>query len=91
MPLPYRRVGALFLLVPCYDMLGRRNMNAEQKTTQRTIKQRPITFRCEWCGEEHTQLRYPGPTPRYCSEACKREAQNALAAARMRRRRGRQQ
>ncbi len=53
----------------------------------RTIEAREVTYRCEWCGEEKTEDHYPGPTPRYCSDQCKREAQNALAAARMRRRR----
>ncbi len=56
---------------------------------QRTITTRAVTFRCEWCGEEHTQQRYPGPRPRYCSDQCKKDAQNALAAARMRRHRDR--
>ncbi len=54
---------------------------------RRTIRSRPVTYRCEWCGEEKTEERYPGPAPKYCSEACKHEAQNALAAARMRKRR----
>ncbi len=47
---------------------------------------RPVTYRCEWCGQERTEARAPGPPPRYCPE-CKHEAQNALAAGRMRRRR----
>lgn len=55
----------------------------------RTISTRPVIYRCDWCGEEQTEERYPGPTPRYCSAACKREAQNTLAAARMRRHRER--
>ncbi len=54
----------------------------------RTISTRPVTYRCEWCGEEKTEEHYPGPAPRYCSAACTHEAQNALAAASMRRRRG---
>ena len=59
---------------------------SEAKTlrNKRTITPRPVTFRCEWCGEESTELRYPGPVPRYHA-GCKHEAQNALAAGRVRR------
>ena len=39
----------------------------------RTIKQRPITFRCAWCGHLVTELRFPSPTPSY-GTACKAEA-----------------
>lgn len=64
----------------------------------RTVHARLVTWRCEWCtacdGCEVTEWRYPGPLPRYhdpvcpgCGQACKREAQNALAAGLMRRRR----
>jgi hypothetical protein len=53
----------------------------------RTLRTRPVTYRCEWCSTDHTEERYPGPKPRYCSEVCKQEAQNTLAAARMRRKR----
>ncbi len=66
-------------------------MDDEHKTHTRTLSKRDVTFRCEWCGEEHTQRRYPGPPPRYCSDACKKEAQNTLAATRMRRHRAQQQ
>ena len=45
---------------------------------------REVTYSCAWRSQVHTQLRPPGPLPRYCSEQCKREAQNALAG-RMRR------
>lgn len=52
----------------------------------RTIKQRPITFRCTWCGQLVTELRFPGPTPSY-GTACKAEASRyagALKKARQR-------
>jgi hypothetical protein len=41
---------------------------------------------CEWCSQDFT-VEQPGRgrPSLYCSEACKREAQNALAAGRMRR------
>lgn len=50
---------------------------------------RQVTYRCEWCREDRTELRMPGPLPRYCSDACRHEAQNALAAGRMHRKRAR--
>ncbi len=50
---------------------------------------REVTYRCEWCSMLRTELRPPGPLPRYCSATCKREAQNALASGRMRRMRER--
>ena len=63
----------------------------------RTAHARLVTWRCEWCtacdGCETTEWRYPGPLPRYhdlcpvCGQACKREAQNSLAAGGMRRKR----
>jgi hypothetical protein len=60
----------------------------EQKITvgtyTRTIKERPVTFRCEWCSTMGTEMRLPGPPPRYHAE-CKQEAQNAIAKGRMKR------
>jgi hypothetical protein len=50
----------------------------------RTIRERPITFRCEWCSLESTEMRLPGPPPRYHAE-CKQEAQNSIAKTRMKR------
>jgi hypothetical protein len=50
---------------------------------KRILEPRPITFRCEWCGAESTEMRMPGPTPRYHTE-CKQPAQNSIAASRMR-------
>jgi hypothetical protein len=59
----------------------------------RTLKQREVTYTCQfpYCGQTVTELRYPGPTPRYCP-ACKqkqerwrREDDRDAAAARMRR------
>ncbi len=50
---------------------------------RRTLTERAVTYRCEWCSQERTELRYPGPSPRYCLE-CKQQAQNSMAARRMR-------
>jgi hypothetical protein len=58
----------------------------ELRARSRTIKQRPVTFRCAWCGQIVTELRFPGPTPRY-GTACKAEATRyaeALKKARQR-------
>lgn len=55
----------------------------------RTIKARPVTYRCEWCGGEATELRMPGPTPRY-HPTCKAAAQGAMAYGRVKRMRERQ-
>jgi hypothetical protein len=35
-------------------------------TYTRRIKQREVTFMCGVCGETVTEMRYPGPTPKYC-------------------------
>jgi|SRR2546421_3245845 len=40
---------------------------------QRTLHTRLITFTCAICGKEVTQHRFPGSTPRYCSEECQKE------------------
>ncbi len=62
-------------------------------TYTRTLKQREVTYTCQfpYCGQTVTEYRYPGPTPRYCPE-CKqkqerwrREDDRDAAAARMRR------
>jgi hypothetical protein len=37
---------------------------------QRQLSTRPVTFTCVVCQRKLTQERYPGPTPRYCSEEC---------------------
>jgi hypothetical protein len=52
----------------------------------RVIRQRPVTFRCEWCGHLVTELRYPSPTPAY-GQACKAEALRYAEAAKKARQR----
>ncbi len=54
--------------------------------TLRTVHARPVTWRCEWCSQETTDWRYPGPLPRY-HDACRQDAQNSLAAGAARRKR----
>lgn len=51
----------------------------------RTISSRPITFVCSVCRQKVTQERLPGPTPSYCSEICKDEAQRQKTLERVRR------
>lgn len=57
---------------------------------QRTISARSVTFTCRQCGTTVTEQRFPGPRPRYCSEACKQEAVRAGTLARVQRFRARQ-
>lgn len=54
----------------------------------RTIRERPVTFRCQECGDTVTESRRPGPTPRYCNP-CWPAVQAARNAARVRRHRDR--
>lgn len=62
------------------------------------IRAKRITWRCEWCGEEYTEWRYPGARPRYCETSrqldrhgaprrCRLEAESALAGASHKRKR----
>ncbi len=45
---------------------------------------------CEWCSREYEVVRSgPGRPSPYCSDVCRREAQNALAKGRMQRMRER--
>ena len=46
-------------------------------------EERPVTFVCEWCGQERTEDRPPGPTPRYC-RGCFVEAHRGMNARKMR-------
>ena len=45
--------------------------------------ERPVTYTCEWCGEEGTEMRPPGPKPRYHPQ-CYAEAHRGMNARRMR-------
>jgi len=55
----------------------------------RTITQKAITVTCALCGADSQREQYPGPRPRYCSDACRGRAAAETAAARMRRMRAR--
>jgi hypothetical protein len=51
---------------------------------------RNVSFTCTVCGTEATQLRMPGPLPRYCSDTCKTEGERVKTRARVARLRERQ-
>jgi hypothetical protein len=48
-----------------------------------TRRARNVIFTCEVCGTHTSQLRMPGPKPRYCSDTCKDEAQRMKSRARV--------
>jgi hypothetical protein len=62
-----------------------------QPVYQRTIRTRAVTFTCQRCGRMVTQQRFPGPTPRYCSDGCRYWAQLMRTRERVQRFRMRQQ
>lgn len=57
---------------------------------QRTVHTRLVTFTCVQCGTTSTEQRFPGPLPRYCTEACRQQARRAGTLARVHRFRARQ-
>jgi hypothetical protein len=59
-----------------------------QITVTRTA--RNVSFTCKVCGKDTTQLRMPGPRPRYCSDTCKETGERAKTRARVGRLRERQ-
>jgi hypothetical protein len=64
------------------------NVTPTQISVTRTA--RNVSFTCQMCGKETTQLRMPGPLPRYCSEICKAAGERAKTRARVARLRERQ-
>jgi hypothetical protein len=75
------------------DLAEEKSKESDQDVTvgtyTRTIHLRPVTFTCAQCGETVTQMRYPAPTPIYCNDDCKGEAQNEKAKVRVQRMRAR--
>ncbi len=55
----------------------------------RTIETRLVTFTCAECTRTVTQQRFPGPTPRYCGDWCRYQAQRARTRGRVREHRAR--
>jgi hypothetical protein len=62
----------------------------KQRRSPRTLQPRLVTFICAWCQVSVTELRAPGPTPRYCSAPCATAAAAAQNRTRVRRHRARQ-
>lgn len=57
----------------------------DQPVYRRTIQTRPVMFTCQRCGRTVTQQRFPGPTPHYCGDWCRVQAQRARARERVQR------
>lgn len=80
---------------PAQEPLARKRIEVPMATRpraayQRTIYARLVTFTCQQCGKQVSQQRFPGPTPRYCDEACKQESVRVGTLARVQRFRARQ-
>ncbi len=58
---------------------------------QRQVSTRPVTFQCIVCKQTVTQERFPGPTPKYCSDACAASALEARNEERVRKQREKRQ
>ncbi len=58
---------------------------------QRQLSTRPTTFTCIVCHQTVTQERYPGPAPKYCSDACKAEHEATRNEERVRKQREKRQ
>jgi hypothetical protein len=65
------------------------NKYAKEKNSipayERVLHTRAVTFTCQRCGTTVTEQRFPGPTPRYCSEVCAQEARREQTRWRVRR------
>src|SRR5579884_3295891 len=64
---------------------------SEQPAYERTVAMREVTFTCIVCQQQVTQLRYPGPPPRYCSEDCRAKQASILNQERVRKQREKRQ
>jgi len=82
-PVPQRRVIEIFGDVA--DVLP-----YTQPVYCRTIETRPVTFTCAGCTRTVTQQRFPGPTPRYCDDWCRVQAERLRTRERVRHHRARQ-
>jgi hypothetical protein len=79
------------LLTPASKRIAVAGEQQPRHAYSRMLTTRLVTFTCRQCGQQVSQQRFPGPTPRYCSEACKQEALRAGTLARVQRFRARQQ
>ena len=60
---------------------------AEKPAYERTVSMREVMFTCVVCQQQMTQLRYPGPLPRYCSPDCRAVQAQVLNQERVRKQR----
>jgi hypothetical protein len=63
----------------------------EVRYLTRRVRAQEHTITCGWCRAVVTVEHYPGPAPRYCSDACRSAVARETAAERMRRMRARRQ
>jgi len=61
-----------------------------QVAFQRMISTSEVTFVCSVCGKTVTQYRYPGRSPRYCSDPCEEEGRREKTRERVKKLRARQ-
>jgi hypothetical protein len=61
-----------------------------QVAFQRMISTHEVTFVCTICGKTVTQHRYPGCSPRYCSDPCEEEGRREKTRERVKKLRARQ-
>jgi len=61
-----------------------------QVAFQRMISTSEVTFVCSVCGKTVTQDRYPGRSPRYCSDPCEEEGRRKKTRERVKKLRTRQ-
>lgn len=65
--------------------------NSSELAYQRRSEARPTTFTCIMCGEIKTEYRYPGTTPKYCSDTCYAQAAEERNEERVRKQREKRQ
>ena len=61
-----------------------------QVAFQRMISSHEVTFVCAVCEKTVTQQRYPGRSPRYCSDPCEDEGRREKTRERVKKLRARQ-
>jgi len=70
---------------------GDKYANRTAPAYMRQVSTRPVTFQCITCKQTVTQERFPGPTPKYCSDACATRALEERNEERVRKQREKRQ
>jgi hypothetical protein len=70
---------------------GDKYANRTSPAYLRQVSTRPVTFQCTVCKQTVTQERFPGPTPKYCSEDCAASALQAKNEERVHKQREKRQ